>query len=76
MRRSTGTSDPDSWYVWADWDGPPSPGPRFLKLTRDLFVSADVIAEVTDADERSEAGVIWLLTIRQTPLVMTVEIYR
>lgn len=52
------------------------PGADVFRMRRDLFDSAEVVADVVeDPEERHESGSTWTLTIRQGPALTEVLFY-
>lgn len=66
---------PEAWYVWfVEQQTGPTPGE--FRLDRELFETAEVLANVVEEpEERTTTGSTWTLTIRQRYAVTTVEVY-
>lgn len=67
-----GGSGPESWYVWIDKQRLGSA----IHVHRDEFVDAEIEAHpVPRAEERSESGTWWTLTIEQRNVKFDLVIY-
>ena len=66
-----GGSGPESWYVWIDQERLGSA----IHLHRDQFVDAEIEAHPPEAEERSESGTWWTLTIEQRNVKFDLVIY-
>lgn len=60
----------DIWRIWFESDLVSQ-----VTLRRDLFESADVVADQPPPEERNERGTTWTLTVRQAGLIFDVLIY-
>jgi hypothetical protein len=76
LSKSGASGAPEAWYVWMRESDEASPFMDEFRLDRELFDDADVHANVVEeADERSESGATWTLTIHQHGFRITVEFY-
>lgn len=76
VRESGARNRPEAWNVWLMAGAEPGPHPGVIRLSRELFGSADVSAQVPDAPgERAESGTMWTLTVWQRGVRMVIDVY-